>query len=65
MRTLIIVTLIGVFSLCDFEMAFADITIDGETVRVETKKRPNSCSTTPTRSTQTHGYRISCQRAQA
>ena len=36
MRTLIIVTLIGVFSLCSFEMTFADITIDGETVRVET-----------------------------
>ena len=36
MRTLIIVILIGVFGLCYFEMTFADITIDGETVRVET-----------------------------
>ncbi len=36
MRTLIIVILIGVFGLCYFEMTFADITIDGETVHVET-----------------------------
>ena len=36
MRTLIIVMLIEVFGLCYFEMTFADITIDGETVRVET-----------------------------
>ena len=36
MRTLIIVMLIEVFGLCYFEMAFADITIDGETVHVET-----------------------------
>ena len=36
MRTLIIVMLIGVFGLCYFEMTFADIIIDGETVRVET-----------------------------
>ena len=36
MRTLIIVMLIGVFDLCYFEMTFADITIDGETVHVET-----------------------------
>ena len=36
MRTLIIVILIGVFGLCYFEMTFAEITIDGETVHVET-----------------------------
>ena len=36
MRTLIIVMLIEVFGLCYFEMTFADITINGETVRVET-----------------------------
>ena len=36
MRTLIIVMLIEVFGVCYFEMAFADIIIDGETVRVET-----------------------------
>ena len=36
MRALIIVMLIGVFGLCYFEMTFADITIDGETVHVET-----------------------------
>ena len=36
MRTLIIVMLIGVFGLCYSEMTFADITIDGETVHVET-----------------------------
>ncbi len=36
MRTLIRVILIGVFGLCYFEMTFADITIDGETVHVET-----------------------------
>ena len=65
MHTLIIVILIGVSCLCYVEMTFADITIDGETVRVEIEKKPSSCPTTPTRSTQTHGYRISCQRAQA
>ena len=36
MRTLIIIILIGVFGLCYFKMTFADITIDGETVHVET-----------------------------
>ena len=36
MRTLVIVILIGVFGLCYFEMTFADIIIDGETVHVET-----------------------------
>ena len=36
MRTLVIVILIGVFGLCYFEMTFADIIIDGETVYVET-----------------------------
>lgn len=36
MRTLIIVILIGVFGLCYFETTFAEITIDGETVHVET-----------------------------
>ena len=36
MRTLVIVMLIGVFGLCYFKMTFADITIDGESVHVET-----------------------------
>ena len=36
MRPLIILMLIGVFGVCYFEMTFADITIDGETVHVET-----------------------------
>ena len=36
MRTLIIVILIGVFGLCYFEMTFAEITIEGESVHVET-----------------------------
>ena len=36
MRTLILVMLIEVFGLCYFKMTFANITIDDETVRVET-----------------------------
>ena len=36
MRTLVIVMLIGVFCLCCFEMTFADITIDDNTIHVET-----------------------------
>ena len=36
MRALVIVILINLFGLCYFQMTFAEITIDGETVHVET-----------------------------
>ena len=40
MRTLIIVTLIGVFGLCYFEMTFADITIDRRNRPRRNRKEP-------------------------